>query len=132
MIRIAIALLATLITATIASAQTGALPPSSPPSTGAPQSPTGTPSAPGALQPFGTASPLNPSTGLPTNEPTINPQTGLPSASPSTTTGPDPLKLPPPVWSSGSPPAGQPLTPSSTPGLTPGASPSLTPGATPR
>ena len=100
-------------------AQTGTttpqtLPPSSSPTTVTPQSPSGTPSQFLTPQPFGTTSPIDPTTGLPTNLPSSS--LGTRSTSPSglpTLGGPSPTTLPPPVWSSPSPPAGQPLSPGS-------------------
>ncbi|HET7343366.1 MAG TPA: hypothetical protein VFL90_18005 [Methylomirabilota bacterium] len=117
---IVLALAALLLAAGPALAQLGStpsppLPPSSTPSTAAPQSPTGTLPPTTTPQPFGTPSQVNPSTGLPSNEPSVDPRTGLPSASPSTTTPgvPNPTTLPPPVWSAPSPPQGVPLAPGS-------------------
>jgi hypothetical protein len=89
-------------------------PPSSSPTTVAPQSPSGTPSPFATPQPFGTTSAIDPTTGLPTNLPSSGLGTGStsPSASPSLG-GPSLGTLPPPVWSPPSPPAGQPLSPGS-------------------
>jgi hypothetical protein len=121
MLRVTLALLMLAATTVPALAQTGVttpqtLPPSSSPSTVGPQSPSGTPSPFLTPQPFGTTSPIDPGTGLPSNLPpsssTTRPGISSPSASPSTG-APSATTLPPPVWSSPSPPAGQPLTPGS-------------------
>jgi len=119
---LAAALVILAVTAAPALAQTGITtpqtrPPSSSPSTVGPQSPSGTPSPFLTPQPFGTTSPIDPGTGLPSNLPpsssTTRPGTSSsPSASPSTG-APSATTLPPPVWSSPSPPAGQPLAPGS-------------------